>query len=56
VLLVGDPAYYHRFGFQASVDFGIKNVNGFPDQYVLACELVTCALAGISGTVDFMKL
>lgn len=56
VLLAGDPAYYHRFGFQASVDFGIRNVNGFPDQYVLACELVPSALTGISGTVDFMKL
>lgn len=56
VLLVGDPAYYHRFGFQASVNFGIKNANGFPDQYVLACELVPGALSGISGTVDFIIL
>jgi putative acetyltransferase len=56
VLLVGDPAYYHRFGFQASVDFGIKNANGFPDPYLLACELVLGGLAGISGTVDFIKL
>jgi putative acetyltransferase len=56
VLLVGDPAYYHRFGFQASVDFGIRNVNNFPDPYVLACELVPGALASISGTVDFMKI
>jgi putative acetyltransferase len=55
VLLVGDPAYYHRFGFQATVDFGIRNVNGFPYVYVLACELVPGALSGISGTVDFMK-
>jgi putative acetyltransferase len=56
VLLASDPTYYHRFGFQASVDFGIKNANGFPDQYVLACELVPGGLAGISGTVDFLKL
>jgi len=56
VLLAGDPAYYHRFGFQASVDFSIENANGFPDEYVLACELVPGTLAGISGTVDFMKL
>lgn len=55
VLLAGDPAYYHRFDFQASVDFGIKNANGFPDKYVLACELVPGALAEIRGTVDFMK-
>lgn len=25
IFLVGDPAYYNRFGFKASVDFGIKN-------------------------------
>jgi predicted N-acetyltransferase YhbS len=56
VLLVGDPAYYHRFGFQTSVNFGIRNANNFPDQYVLACELVPGALSGISGTVDFIKL
>jgi putative acetyltransferase len=56
VLLAGDPAYYQRFGFQASVTFGIRNVNGFPDLYILACELVPGALPGISGTVDFMKL
>ena len=56
MLLVGDPAYYHRFGFQASVDFGIKDTNSFPDPYVLACELVPGGLAGTSGTVDFMKL
>ena len=30
VLPAGDPAYYHRFGFQTSVDFGIKNTNWSP--------------------------
>jgi putative acetyltransferase len=29
VILVGDPAYYHRFGFKASVEFGIKNINTY---------------------------
>ncbi|MFZ5596613.1 MAG: GNAT family N-acetyltransferase [Bacillota bacterium] len=53
VVLVGDPAYYHRFGFKASVNFGIKNTNNIPDEYVMACELVPDALHGISGTIDF---
>ncbi len=53
VFLVGDPAYYHRFGFKASVNFGIKNINNIPDEYVMACELVPDALHGISGTIDF---
>lgn len=53
VILVGDPGYYHRFGFKSSVDFGIKNTNDIPDEYVMACELVPGALDGISGTVEF---
>jgi len=52
VLLVGDPAYYHRFGFKAAVNFGIKHVQNIPDENVMACELVPDALHGISGTTD----
>ncbi|KJS12652.1 MAG: GNAT family acetyltransferase [Desulfotomaculum sp. BICA1-6] len=50
ILLVGDPAYYHRFGFKAAVNFGIKHTHNIPDEYVMACELVPGALYGISGT------
>ncbi len=53
VLLVGDPAYYHRFGFKAAVNFGIKHIHNIPDENVMACELVPDALYGISGTADF---
>ena len=52
VLLVGDPAYYHKFGFKAAVDFGIKHKQNIPDEYVMACELVPDALSGISGTTN----
>ncbi|MEL7564240.1 MAG: N-acetyltransferase [Dehalobacterium sp.] len=55
VVLVGDPAYYHRFGLKASVSFGIRNKNDIPDEYVMACELVSDALSGISGTIDFYE-
>jgi putative acetyltransferase len=51
VFLVGDPAYYHRFGFRSTVDFGIRDTHGIPDEYVMVCELVENALAGISGTI-----
>ncbi len=54
VFLVGDPAYYNRFGFQPSINFGIKNTQGFPDQYVMACELIPNALQGISGGITFL--
>jgi predicted N-acetyltransferase YhbS len=53
VFLVGDPAYYTRFGFRKTVDFGVQNTNGIPDEYVMACELVPGALAGINGTIEF---
>jgi len=53
VILVGNPAYYSRFGFKPSVDFGIKNSNNIPDEYVMAYELVPNALNGISGIIDF---
>lgn len=52
VLVVGDPAYYHRFGFKTAVNFGIKHQHDIPDQYVMACELVPGALGGINGTTD----
>jgi predicted N-acetyltransferase YhbS len=52
VVLVGDPAYYHRFGFEASVNFGIKHIHNIPDENVMACELTPDALSEISGTID----
>jgi putative acetyltransferase len=53
VLLVGDPAYYHRFGFKSAITFGIKPTHEIPDENVMAFELVSGALKGISGTTDF---
>jgi len=54
VLLVGDPAYYERFGFKNLASaFGIKNTNGIPDQYVMAVELVSDALKNIKGSILF---
>ncbi|OGI00349.1 MAG: GNAT family N-acetyltransferase [Candidatus Melainabacteria bacterium GWF2_37_15] len=55
VILVGDPAYYTRFGFKPSINFNIKNNENIPDEYVMACELVPNALQGISGTIEFMR-
>jgi predicted N-acetyltransferase YhbS len=52
IVLVGDPAYYHRFGFKASVNFGIRHVLDIPEENVMAYELCPKALQGISGTFD----
>lgn len=53
VFLVGDPAYYSRFGFKKSADFGVKNSNGIPDEYVMAVELTSDALKNIRGSILF---
>jgi predicted N-acetyltransferase YhbS len=53
VFVVGDPAYYSRFGFKSSAGFGILHVPEIPEHYVMAIELTPNALAGISGTVNF---
>jgi len=52
VVLVGNPAYYHRFGFKTSADFGISYAHSIPAQYVMAKELKSGALAGVSGTFE----
>lgn len=53
VFVVGDPAYYQRFGFKSSVHWGIKNTHNIPDEYVMACELIPGALQGVNGTISF---
>jgi predicted N-acetyltransferase YhbS len=53
VILVGDPAYYSRFGFEPSSHFGISNTNGIPDANVLAYELVSGALRHLEGAISF---
>lgn len=52
VLLVGDPAYYSRFGFKPAISFGIRHHHDIPDENVMACELAHGALNGIFGTMD----
>lgn len=52
VVLVGDPAYYGRFGFRSAIDFGIKHKLEIPDEYVMACELVPQSLDNVDGTMD----
>lgn len=53
VTLVGDPAYYGRFGFRPTVDFRVENTQGIPPQYVQMLELVPGALADAAGTITY---
>jgi putative acetyltransferase len=52
VILVGDPAYYARLGFQPSIEFGITNANGTEPEYVQLRELVPGALCNVAGSLD----
>jgi predicted N-acetyltransferase YhbS len=54
IFVVGDPAYYRRFGFKSSVLFGVKHVPPIGDQYVMVYELSAGALVGVEGTVTFI--
>lgn len=56
VVLVGDPAYYSRFGFRESTRFGIRNTDGIPDRYVLMLELEPHVLKACRGTLTFAGL
>jgi putative acetyltransferase len=53
VFVVGDPAYYCRFGFKSIALFGIKHDPPIPDPYVMAYELAPGALFGVTGTCNF---
>ncbi len=53
VVLAGDPAYYSRFGFNASIMYNIKNGNGFPDENILMYELQPDALKNAAGFISF---
>ncbi len=53
IFLVGDPAYYRRFGFEATTRWGITNTNGIPDPFVQARELNPGVLASVKGTITF---
>jgi predicted N-acetyltransferase YhbS len=53
VILVGDPAYYSRFGFKPAIYFGIANTDRIPNENVMAYELVPNTLQDIQGTISF---
>jgi putative acetyltransferase len=51
VLVVGDPAFYGRFGFSAELTRNLKS--RFSGENFLAMELMQGALKGVSGMVMF---
>ncbi len=49
VLIFGDPAYYHRFGFEAAQKFAISTAEGENFDAFMVKELTAGSLQGISG-------
>jgi predicted N-acetyltransferase YhbS len=51
VLLVGDAAYYNRFGFSAENTGALRMPGSYEPNRLLACELVPGALRGARGLI-----
>ena len=49
IVIYGNPAYYHRFGFMNAEKFGIKTSSGENFDYFMASELEKGSLQGITG-------
>ncbi|HEU5433977.1 MAG TPA: N-acetyltransferase [Thermomicrobiales bacterium] len=52
VVVLGEPAYYRRFGFRRASEFGLANEYGVDDEF-MAIELWPRALAGVQGIVRY---
>ncbi|BCL75209.1 N-acetyltransferase [Jeongeupia sp. HS-3] len=53
VVVLGDPAYYGRFGFESAARFGLACEYEVPAEYFMALELWPDALAFAAGTVAY---
>lgn len=53
VVLLGDPAYYSRFGFLPARTFGLSSEYGDGDEFQVL-ELRSAALAGVHGCVKYI--
>jgi putative acetyltransferase len=56
VIVVGDPAYYSRFGFTLVEPLGLTLSLDIPLEVVGALELVPGALAGVKGVVVYPEV
>jgi putative acetyltransferase len=53
-VVVGEPAYYSRFGFEKGSTLGLKCALPVPDDVFLARALKPGILQGVSGTVHYL--
>lgn len=54
LFVLGDRAYYSRFGFVPARSFGLDNIYGADDAF-MAMEILPGALSGRNGTVTFQR-
>jgi putative acetyltransferase len=53
VVLLGDPAYYRRFGFRTGSTLGLACEFAAPEEAFMAIELAPGALGGVAGVVRY---
>jgi len=53
VVVLGHPNYYPKFGFEPSVNFGIKSEYDVPDEVFMVKELDKNSLLELSGIVKY---
>ena len=55
VVVLGEPAFYSRFGFRPAVEFGLGSEYDVPAEYFMALELHPQALQEASGRVRYAR-
>lgn len=56
VVVLGDPSYYHRFGFMRASDHGIRSsFDGVPDEAFMIKIFDSQVMAGASGVVYYQE-
>ena len=53
ISILGDPAYYGRFGYQPAADWQILPPAGIPGEFFLFKALDPAQMAGVSGALSY---
>ncbi|WP_125702333.1 GNAT family N-acetyltransferase [Lacticaseibacillus daqingensis] len=53
ISILGDPAYYGRFGYRPAIDFGVQAPFDVPEENFMLRELIPDGLSGVSGVLQY---
>ena len=53
ITILGDPGYYHTFGYQEAKKYGIRCAFEVPEEYYMVKEILPGGLAQVEGTVRY---